>query len=75
MSPVVPEEPHGILTAASVLNKSNLGVHIGEAHDEQGSPCGVYVWLKKNYLVGEEKCRLTNDGVVRVEHLLAKPRE
>jgi hypothetical protein len=35
----------------------------------------VYVWLKKNYLVGEEKCRLTNDGVVRVEHLLAKPRE
>jgi hypothetical protein len=75
MSPVVPEEPHGMLTAASVLHKSNLGVHIGEAHDEQGSPCGVYAWLKKNYLVGEEKCRLTNDGVVSVEHLLAKPRD
>ncbi|KAM0722392.1 hypothetical protein Q7P37_001833 [Cladosporium fusiforme] len=75
LPPVVTEEPRGMLTAANVLHSSNLEVLIREAHDEQGSPCDLYAWLKRNYQLGWERCRLTEDGAVSVERLLPKPRD
>lgn len=73
LPPVLTEEPHGMLTAANLLHKSNLGALIREAHDEQGSPCELYAWIKRTYQLGWEKCRLTEDGVVSLEHLMPRP--
>jgi len=64
-----------MLTAANVLHDSNLEVVICEAHDDQGSPCGLYAWLRRTYQLGRENRRLTEDGVVVVEHLLPEPRD
>lgn len=74
MPPVVSEEPRGILTAANVMHGSDFDALIREAHDEQDSPCGLYGWLKETHHLGEEKCRITEEGVVSVEHLQPKSR-
>ena len=60
---ILPEQPRGVLGAASLLYNSALSQLIGEAHRTPGYTGQFYEWLKSSYGLGEERCRVTARGI------------
>jgi hypothetical protein len=70
---ILPEEPRGVLGATSLLYNSGLRKLIVDANQTPGYQGEFYKWLEMNYVLGPEKCKVSEGRRIDVENLLKKP--
>ncbi|KAK3643287.1 hypothetical protein LTR56_010243 [Elasticomyces elasticus] len=73
-TPRLAEEPRGMLSAASVLHKSNLAELLEDEEWRSAYDGRLYEWLQNKYILGQERCKWTLDGTIEVYNLVQRPR-
>ncbi|KAK4958495.1 hypothetical protein LTR10_004923 [Elasticomyces elasticus] len=72
-SPMLAEEPRGLLGAMSILHGSNLGELLEDEEWRSAYGGRFYEWLKHKFILGQERCRWTMDGTIQVFGLVQRP--
>jgi hypothetical protein len=71
-APILAEEPHGVLGAASLLHGSNLWEIVHEANYDRDYQGQISEWLSAEYELGRETCGMDESGVISVKGMVKR---